>query len=154
MQSAHFFFHSILPVKPCCQQTQRILFTWHSLLFGNSHDLITVFEKQLILMILQSYLDILCANCLLKQYLLPLFTGKLSSIWGQMGNDCITQSVHRSAHSNLCKISMIYEPSGFAFQLHMKVIPVQWKDDWGRTPFLVIFFFSCQWFLRECTCPS
>lgn len=44
-------------------------------------------------------------------------------------------------HVQMCTISMIYELGRFALQLHMKVIPVQWKDDWGWTPFLVIFFF-------------
>lgn len=93
-------------------------------------------------MIPQSHLDILISVCQMSPKIISSATVyKSSSIRGQMGYHYITQSVHWNAHSNLCTISMIYEPSGFAFQPHMRVIPLQWKDDWGWTPFLVIFFF-------------
>lgn len=142
------FFLNILPGKPCC----FCCFFTHNLPFGNSHDLIMFFEKQLIPMILQSYLDILCSVC-------QLCPKEISSSHCLQGNylQFVGKSgivdLHRNAHSNLCTMSMIYEPSGFAFQHQSS--PGAMKR-WLRMDSLFgdFLLFSCQWSLRECTCPS
>lgn len=141
VQSACFFFRIFCQWSPL-DNKHGGFFSRDTLPFGNSHDLIMVFEKLLILVIPQSYLDILRSVCKMSPKIISSATVYREMIcWRQRRYHYITQSVHWNAHSNLCTISVIYEPSGFAFQPHMRVIPVQWKDDWGWTPFLVIFFF-------------
>lgn len=138
---------SVFSEKPC-------FLVWFCLPLSNSHDLIMFSEKQLILRIHQSYLDILCSVCKLslKCYLLSPFTGKFSSICGvsliypELTVKCTFKLVH-----NDCDL--------WAKQLlpfSSAAVPVQWKDDWGWTALFGEFssFFSCQWSLRGCTCPS
>lgn len=123
--------HSVFSEKPCF----LVLFCcccFFCLPFSNSHDLIMFSEKQLILRVHQSYLDILCSVCKQspKCYLLSPFTGKFSSICGVslIYPELPVKRTFKLAHNDCDLWAKQLLPFSSA------AVPVQWKDDWGWTP--------------------
>lgn len=129
-------FMNILPGKPCCF---CCCFFTHNLPFGNSHDLIMFFWKA-------AYSDdpaklpwhsVLCVPTVSQSNIFfSLFTGKLSPIWWQIGY----RLIYTEMHTQICAQWVLFM-SQAVLPFSTRAVPAQWKDDWGWTPSLVIFFF-------------